>query len=115
MLIENNGSPLIHEDMSLKKQYSEKKPVCKVTFVLTKNIAGSASQVALAGDFNDWDTDSIPMKKLKSGEFSISIDLKIGREYQFKYLIDGKEWFNEDEADKLVMNEFHGENSVVIV
>ena len=101
--------------MSLKKQYSEKKPVCKVTFVLTKNIADSASKVALAGDFNDWDTKSIPMKKLKSGEFSVSVDLKIGREYQFKYLIDAKEWLNEEAADKLVINEFHGENSVVVV
>jgi 1,4-alpha-glucan branching enzyme len=101
--------------MSLKKQYNETKPVCKVTFKLAKEIANSASQANLAGDFNDWDIESYPMKKLKSGEFTISLDLKKGKEYQFKYLIDGKEWINENEADKYVQNEFQSENSVIIV
>jgi hypothetical protein len=55
------------------------------------------------------------MKKLKGGEFSVSVDLKKGREYQFKYLLDGRAWLNEAEADKHVPNEFQGENSVVIV
>jgi 1,4-alpha-glucan branching enzyme len=101
--------------MSLRKQFYEKKPVCKVTFKLAKDITSSANRVNLAGDFNNWDKDSIPMKKLKSGEFSISVDLQKGREYQFKYLIDGCSWLNETEADKLVPNEFQSDNSVVIV
>lgn len=101
--------------MSLKKQFNEKKPVCKVTFKLTKDIAGYANRVNLAGDFNNWDFESIPMKKLKGGEFSVSVDLQKGREYQFKYLIDGWSWLNETEADKHVPNGFQSENSVVIV
>jgi 1,4-alpha-glucan branching enzyme len=101
--------------MSLKKQYVEKKPVCKVTFKLEKELVNSANHVSLAGDFNDWDIESIPMKKLKSGEFSATLDLEKGKEYQFRYLIDGKEWINEAEADKLVRNQFQGENSVIVV
>lgn len=101
--------------MSLKKQYNETKPVCKVTFKLSNDIASSADRVNLAGDFNNWDIESIPMKKLKGGEFSVSVDLKKGRGYEFKYLIDGKSWLNEPEADKHVPNEFQSENSVVIV
>jgi 1,4-alpha-glucan branching enzyme len=101
--------------MSLIKKYHETKSGCKVTFKLTKDIANSANQVYLAGDFNNWDIDSIPMKKLKGGEFSVSVDLEKGREYQFKYLIDGSTWMNEIEADRHVPNEFQSENSVVIV
>lgn len=98
--------------MSLKKQYLKTKPICKVTFMLAEDIA---HQVNLAGEFNNWDIESIPMKKSKNGEFSASIELEKGREYQFKYLIDGKEWLNDMDADKFVQNEFLSENSVVIV
>jgi 1,4-alpha-glucan branching enzyme len=100
--------------MSLKKQYIKTKPVCKVTFILAKDIT-SANHVNLAGDFNNWDIETIPMKKAKSGEFTTTLELEKGREYQFKYLIDGKEWINETEADKYVTNEYQSENSVIVV
>jgi len=99
--------------MSLKKQFYVKKPVCKVTFRLNKDIVNSANRVNLAGDFNNWDTNSIPMKKLKTGEYAVSVDLEKGKEYQFKYLVDGNSWVNEKEADKHVPNDFLSENSVV--
>ena len=101
--------------MSLKKQYLKSKSVCKVTFTLENDIATSATKVNLAGDFNNWDIESIPMKKSKSGIFSVSIDLEKGKEYQFKYIIEGKDWVNELEADKYVYNEFNSENSVVCI
>jgi 1,4-alpha-glucan branching enzyme len=101
--------------MSLKKQLNAKSLLCKVTFTVTKEIASCAKRVNLAGDFNDWDIESIPMKQLKDGKFSISVDLKKGHEYQFKYLIDGHDWLNETEADKYIVNKFQNENSVVIV
>jgi len=101
--------------MSLKKQYILTKPLCKVTFKLSKDLSNYANQVVLTGDFNNWDLESLPMKKLKSGEFTTSLDLEKGREYQFRYLIDGQIWLNETEADKYVPNEFQSENSVVIV
>ena len=101
--------------MSLKKQYIKTKPVCKVTFVVAKEISESAKKINLTGDFNNWDIESIAMKKNKNGEFATSVELEKGKEYQFKYVIDGKEWLNENEADKFVNNEFQSNNSVVIV
>jgi 1,4-alpha-glucan branching enzyme len=101
--------------MSLKKQIDAKKQVCKVTFTLTKEMSSSVNRANLAGDFNDWNIDSIPMKQLKGGEFSVSIDLKKGAEYQYKYFIDGNDWLNDIAADKYVENKFQTENSVVIV
>jgi 1,4-alpha-glucan branching enzyme len=101
--------------MSLRKQNIKSKSECKVTFALANDIAASANLVNLVGDFNNWDIESIPMKKTKSGEFSVSINLAKGKEYQFKYIIDGKYWINDMDADKFIPNEFHSENSVVLV
>ena len=101
--------------MSIKKLYPKSKQFCKVTFSLDNEIAASAEHANLAGDFNNWNTESIPMKKLKNGGFLVSVDLEKGREYQFKYLIDGNAWKDELEADNHVPNEFDGTNSVIIV
>ena len=39
------------------------------------------------------------MKRLKSGAFSLTMNLETGREYAFRYLFDGKIWQNETDAD----------------
>lgn len=101
--------------MSIKKKYLETKPECKVTFKLSKEAANSASKATLVGDFNDWDVQKSPMRKLKSGEFSITVNLPKDHEYQFRYFLDESEWVNEDSADKFVPNAFQSENSVVVV
>lgn len=97
----------------LKKQYLKNKPLCKVTFYT--NAAIEAETVYLVGDFNQWDERSLPMEALKDGRFKITIELETGREYQFRYLVNGTEWHNDWEADKYVPNPFSGDNSVVVV
>lgn len=102
--------------MSIKKQYPKDKSVCKVTFSLPKKAAASAKKVHLVGEFNNWDQKAMPMKKLKNGSFSITLELETGREYQFRYLIDGTKWENDWEANKYVPTQFgDSENSVVVV
>jgi 1,4-alpha-glucan branching enzyme len=101
--------------MGIKKKYSTSKTECKVTFKVPKNLAGSFKKINLVGDFNSWNQKAQTMTKLKSGDFSITIDLESGREYQFRYLADKTEWLNDDSPDRLVTNEFQGQNSVVAV
>ena len=102
--------------MSIKKQYLKSKPVCKVTFTLGKHMTGSAGRVYLVGEFNDWDTQANPMKPLKDGVFNLTVNLEKGHEYQFRYLLDGQTWENDDGADKYVRTPFgDSDNSVVIV
>ena len=56
-----------------------------------------------------------PLKKKKDGSFSIEIELEKGKEYQFRYLLDGKHWENDWAADKYIPAPFsHTDNSVVI-
>ena len=64
--------------MSFSKKFLKSKPVCKVTFKLDKKFAPVADNVALVGDFNDWDHEANPMKALKSGGFSATLDLEQG-------------------------------------
>lgn len=99
--------------MSLKKQFLKSKPVCKVSFRVDAAEASGASKVQLLGDFNNWDKSAEPMTQLKSNDFTATLELEAGKEYQFRYLIDGSVWKNEAQADLFVSNNFGEENSVV--
>jgi len=99
--------------MSFKKQFLKSKPVCKVSFRLDGAEASGAKKVQLLGDFNNWDKSTEPMTALKSNDFTATLELEAGKEYQFRYLIDGSEWKNDAQADALVANSFGEENSVV--
>jgi 1,4-alpha-glucan branching enzyme len=102
--------------MSLEKKYSKGKAVCKVTFCFPKEAAKTAQKVAVVGDFNNWNGGGLTLKRDKNGNFKGSIDLEVGKEYQFKYLIDGAAWENDWQADKYVMAGVgNAENSVVVV
>ncbi|NNK27602.1 MAG: glycoside hydrolase, partial [Flavobacteriaceae bacterium] len=80
--------------MAIKKQYLKSKPICKVTFAVE---AKEANNVAVAGNFNEWDTEAVTLKKLKNGTFKGTLDLEKDNSYEFKYVIDG-EWQNEEQA-----------------
>lgn len=102
--------------MSIQKKFLKSKPVCKVTFKVLKKQANGAETVQVLGDFNSWSPETEPMKSLKNGSFTTTLDLEKGQEYQFRYLIDGKIWDNESEADKQVPSPFaDAENSVLVV
>lgn len=102
--------------MSIKKKYIKNNAVCKVTFEIPKTAAQSANSVHLVGDFNEWSKSSHPMKPLKSGAFNITVDLKSGLEYQFRYLVNENRWENEENADKYAPTIYgDAENSVVVV
>ena len=85
--------------MSIKKQFLKSKPACKVTFKVTKNQANMADKVSVVGDFNNWDSTAAELIKLKDGSFSQTLELESGKTYQFRYVADGKIWFNDEEAD----------------
>ena len=88
--------------MSLTKKYLKSKPVCKVTFKLTPEQIEGAKKVALVGEFNNWDASQTPMRKLKDGSFTKTVELSVGEDYEFRYLLDGEKWINDEGADKYV-------------
>lgn len=92
----------------IKKQFLKSKPICKATFT----VPAEAKTVALVGDFNDWDTEAPILLKKQKNEFKATLELETGKEYQFRYLIDG-EWADEAEADRFESTPFGSKNSVI--
>ena len=71
-----------------------------------------ADRVFLVGDFNDWDTAVTPFVQGRDGVWRAVLDLPCGREFQFRYLVDGR-WQTDYHADGWVENEFGSQNSIV--
>ena len=83
----------------------------KVTFSLE---AEEAENVSVVGSFNEWDDTAAPLKKLKNGTFKTVVNLETGRDYAFRYVIDGEMWENDWAADAYKLNGLtFEENSIV--
>jgi 1,4-alpha-glucan branching enzyme len=86
-----------------------------VTFSLPKEAVGVAKKVAMAGEFNDWNVENaIELKKQKNGSFQTTLELETGREYQYRFILDGEVWANAWNAPKYVQTPFGVENSVIM-
>jgi 1,4-alpha-glucan branching enzyme len=97
-------------DNMLQKRRFKKENVTKVTFVLPADVVGDT--VHVVGEFNEWQT-SRKMKKQKDNGWRLTLSLKPGGEYEFRYLLNERDWFNDPEADRFVPNPFGELNSVV--
>ena len=103
------------ETCMIKKQYLKSRPTCKITLCLPREAAPEAKRVTVAGDFNNWDPENTPMKRLRNGNFTISIELDNNRDYHFRYLIDGSRWENDWCADRYTPNPFGCDDSVIVI
>ncbi|UCH80587.1 MAG: isoamylase early set domain-containing protein [Nitrospiraceae bacterium] len=99
----------------IKKQYLKSNGSCNVTFRLPREAAPDAQVVTIVGDFNNWNLTDNKMKKLKNGDFKVTLKLHRDREYRFKYFIDSSRWENDWCADKYIPNTFGSDDSLVIV
>jgi len=83
-----------------------------VTFRVSRDIW--ADRITVVGDFNDWNETSHPLERTsRDPDWHITLELDAGRQYEFRYLLDGKEWTNDDHADDYIVNPYAGVNSVV--
>ena len=104
------------KDMSIRKQYTKDRRACKVTFLALEEPGEQAREVHLAGDFNQWDTRSTPMKRKKDGSFAVTLSLEPGRAYQYRYVVDNCRWVSDLRADDMVHCSFGNcDNSVAVI
>ena len=102
--------------MAITKRYLKTRPVCKVTFKIPAEVANAAKTASIVGEFNNWSQTAAPMRRLKDGAFTATLDLDKGAVYQFRYFLDDHRWENEAEADKFVLSPYgDSDNSVIIV
>jgi 1,4-alpha-glucan branching enzyme len=101
----------------LKKRYIKSRKVAKVTFEvpqaeLPEGIA--VESVHVVGEFNDWDRAATPMDRRRGGVYRVTVELEPGREYQFRYLVNGEHWCNDWHADGYVASDTGEHNCVVV-
>ncbi|GAB4152550.1 MAG: isoamylase early set domain-containing protein [Candidatus Promineifilaceae bacterium] len=92
----------------LQKRFFKTKDECEVTFEFTHE---DANEMALVCEQNGW--EPIPMQPSKAGAFRAKVRLPKGSEFQFRYLINGTVWANDEAADAYRPNEHGSSNGVV--
>lgn len=97
----------------IRKAYTKTGRSCRVTFELPAEV--NAESACLCGEFNQWDPEAHPMKRRKDGGFWLTISLKPGHQYRYRFLLDGTRWENDWAADGYVPNPFGGEDSLIEV
>ncbi len=81
-----------------------------VRFVLRRP---GATQVALAGSFNDWGR-RVALRARGHGLWSVRLPLKAGR-YTYVFVVNGHEVIPDPHAEAYRPDGFGGENSVIVV
>ena len=96
----------------IKKRNIKKTGLVKVTFAVPQDQVENG--ISVVGDFNNWDPLANPMVKRSNKTYSVTVDLQPGHSYAFRYLADGGQWFNDDEADEYVHDpKQHCHNSIL--
>lgn len=97
----------------IKKNFvqTRKGPIVRVTFSLPGEMW--TNTIYLVGDFNEWNRSSHPFQLSRQGVWTLTVDLEVGRFYQFRYWCDGS-WMNDYQADAFVHNRFGSDNFVVV-
>ena len=73
----------------------------------------SARQVSLAGDFNNWDPKTMPMRKGADGAWHLNVALTPGR-HEYRFIVDGI-WQDDPAAKEKTANAMGSKNCVKIV
>ena len=84
-----------------------------VTFALPADV--HAGTVALCGEFNDWSAEDTRLERGSDGSWRATVALEPGRSYRYRYLLDGRRWENDRQADRYVPNAYGSVDSVVTV
>lgn len=82
--------------------------------VIFRFYAPGANIVYLAGTFNNWSPNSIPMKKKEGGIWEVTVKLVPGA-YQYKFVINGTTWKEDPLNPAKVDDGYGGYNSVFIL
>ena len=93
---------------------SKKRRKVNATFEITFECdPPGAKEVALLCDATGW--ESTPMRRANRGRgpFRARLAIAEGDEAQFRYLVDGTTWMNDEAADGYVANGFGSDNCVV--
>ena len=78
-------------------------------------LAPEASSVSLAGSFNGWSQDAIPLvPSTAAGIWTATVPLGLGS-HEYMFVVDGRRWIADPTAHAQVEDGFGQTNSVIVV
>ncbi len=85
---------------------------CMVTFTLPDGF--EVERAGVVGDFDEasWNPEGFPMHQDADGRWRVTLELNAGRSHEFRYLINGCTWIN-DETCPTIPNPFGSRNNVL--
>ena len=92
----------------IKKRFFKTLDEVELTFEFDAN---GAEEVALVSEISDW--QPVEMKKYR-GVWRAKLRAPKNGEFQFRYLIDGSTWANDEAADAYVANNVTGDDNSVV-
>ena len=99
------------EVVVLKRQSCGAGGSLKVTFVLPTS--DHERPVSVLGTFNGWDPLIHPLKRRSNGTRSVTVEVPVGNQFEFKYLAEGGDWFCDPDADAVEVAEYSVHNSLL--
>lgn len=82
----------------------------KTTFKLR---APEATQVYIAGCFNEWDPTADPLRLVGDDTWTCTLLLEPG-EHEYRFVVDGV-WWDDPMAEERRLNDFGCENCIIVV
>lgn len=82
----------------IKKSLIKSKQQYKVSFEVPSELIGEGRDVRVLANFNDWSWDGGLVLKAGKAGYKGTTELPAGH-YQFRYLVDGWDWKNDDSAE----------------
>lgn len=77
-------------------------------------VAPGARQVAVVGDWNDWDPLAQPLDDSDGdGTWELRFRVEPGRDYEYQFVVDEAEWISDPDALLQVDDGFGGTNSIL--
>lgn len=75
-----------------------------------------AQEVAVAGDWNDWDPEAQPLERIPGSDlWVIELELQPGRDYRYQFVIDGDQWISDPQVKQQIDDGFGGVNSLLVI
>jgi 1,4-alpha-glucan branching enzyme len=67
----------------------------------------------VAGDFNNWDTESTPLRRETDGIWRARIDAPPAGRYRYKFVVNGVRWIDDPHNGFKESDGFGGFNSIL--
>jgi len=74
-----------------------------------------AESVSLAGDFNGWSQESLPLSKNENGLWFIEAQAPRPGHYQYKFVVNGHRWVDDPSNGMKVLDNYGGLNSLLVL